>query len=193
MSRPPRRTFTLLDAIVLVAATAVGFAWVRSRWDFETFEGPKEWLGAVPEMLAPLLMTWTVAVVVLRLFPPRPLLRRLALQPGAAACGSVALTFTMKSLRYFVWAFAGSRGIPWHLFRNGSELVSELCDNAFVGGSYHYEVVAVWVLLFLSRRCRPEPSWIDRVGRVIGLIWLLLGVWSWSEIAIYEWRAAPNR
>jgi hypothetical protein len=192
MSRPPRRTFTLLDAIVLVAATAAGFAWVRSGWDFETFEGPKDWLGAVREMLAPLLMTWTVAVVVLRLFPPRPRLRRLALQPGAAACGSVILTFAMESLRYFVWAFAGRRGIPWHLFQNGGGLGRELCDNAFNGGSYHCQVAAVWGLLLLSRRCRPEPSWIDRVGRVIGLIWILLAVWFWSEYAIYDWRAAAG-
>jgi hypothetical protein len=28
--------------------------------------------------------------------------------------------------------------------------------------------------LAFSRRWRPEPSWIDRLGRVLGLYWLLM-------------------
>jgi hypothetical protein len=31
----------------------------------------------------------------------------------------------------------------------------------------------------LSRRWRPEPGWIDRLGRVIGALWLLSLLCDW--------------
>jgi hypothetical protein len=191
MVRRPSRRFTLLDAIVLMAATAAGFAWVRSVWYFETFKGPMDWLDEIPEMVAPLLATWTVAAVVLRLLPPRPPIHRLVLQPGAAACVSVAFAFTAESLRYFLDAFARRRGVPWSRFR-GVGLGTEWYGNVLVGGPYHYAIAAVWGLLLLSRRCRPEPSWIDRLGRALGLFWLLLHLWLSSVYVIGEWRGAAG-
>jgi hypothetical protein len=50
MGRQPRRRFTLLDAIVLVAATAIGFAWVRSNWQFEDSEWLEPSIYNDPEM-----------------------------------------------------------------------------------------------------------------------------------------------
>lgn len=35
-----------------------------------------------------------------------------------------------------------------------------------------YSVAAVWLLLALSGHWRPERSWIDRLGRVLGLVWI---------------------
>ncbi len=102
--------------MVLVAATAIGFAWVRSNWYFDTFSWPESWIEEAPEMLGPLLMPWTVAVVGLRLVAPRPVLRRLVLQPGAAACGAVAFTFLMESVWYFVDLFVRHKHIPWGWF-----------------------------------------------------------------------------
>jgi hypothetical protein len=184
MAGQPKRTFTLLDAMALVAATAIGFAWVRSNWYFYDYSWP--WIDSVPEMLGPLLMTWTVAIVGLRLASPRPRIRRLALQPGSAACGAVAFTFLMKSLSYFVDVFARNKHIPWGMFRHRFVWV-ELIGNAIIGGPYHYVVTAVWGVLFLSRRCRPEPSWLDRIGRVIGLSWLLRALWISANHEISQW------
>ncbi|WP_406695128.1 hypothetical protein V5E97_29235 [Singulisphaera sp. Ch08] len=39
-----------------------------------------------------------------------------------------------------------------------------------------YSVVAIWLLLVLSGRWRPEKSWIDRLGRVLGVIWIACAV-----------------
>ncbi|MFO0954348.1 MAG: hypothetical protein U0835_24955 [Isosphaeraceae bacterium] len=139
-------------------------------------------------MLGPVLMTWTVAVVLLRLMPPRPPMRRLFLQPGAAACGAVAIGFAVECVSYLALSFARMRRFPWVLFQAGGGVGPELISNTLAGASYHLLVTAAWVMLFLGRRCHPEPSWIDRAGRVIGVFWVLLAFWTWLVYVIEAWR-----
>jgi hypothetical protein len=47
---------------------------------------------------------------------------------------------------------------------------------------YHVDVgfaiLGGWVALVLSGRWRPEPSWIDRAGRIIGVTWIAAVVLS---------------
>jgi hypothetical protein len=190
MAEPAARPFKLLDAMVLVAATAVGFGWVRCVWYFNTDWRLNDWLNEAPEMLLALLMVWTLATLFLRLVPPRPRIRRLVSQPGAAACGAVALIFALECSRYFLDSTARSRGVRWIL--PWARYVPAELFSLISGGPYAYAVVTAWGLLFLSRRCRPEPSWIDRAGRVTGLLWLLLALWSTMKYAIDEWGAAEG-
>jgi hypothetical protein len=37
-------------------------------------------------------------------------------------------------------------------------------------------VVVAWVILLLSGRWRSEPSWIDRLGRALGVFWIVWAV-----------------
>ena len=37
-------------------------------------------------------------------------------------------------------------------------------------------VAAVWTVLALSGRWRPEGSWIDRLGRLLGATWILISL-----------------
>ena len=37
-----------------------------------------------------------------------------------------------------------------------------------------YAVAAVWLVLVVSGRWRPEKSWIDRLGRALGVIWVMI-------------------
>jgi hypothetical protein len=37
-------------------------------------------------------------------------------------------------------------------------------------------VAAIWSLLIFEQRWRPEPSWIDRAGRCLGIYWLAAGL-----------------
>lgn len=39
-----------------------------------------------------------------------------------------------------------------------------------------YTVAAIWMLLALSGRWRPERSWIDRLGRLLGVAWIACAV-----------------
>jgi hypothetical protein len=37
-------------------------------------------------------------------------------------------------------------------------------------------VAGIWSLLICDRRWRPEPTWIDRLGRCLGIYWLAAGL-----------------
>jgi hypothetical protein len=113
---PPRsRPFTVLDAMILVAATAGGIAVIRpgaqhfgqesdvvSRFEFlASYFSPSRTLHSYWEVFdaiswiirgfQPLLLAWTVAFLILRLRKPRPIGPRLARQPGFVAASAVAL------------------------------------------------------------------------------------------------------
>ena len=41
-----------------------------------------------------------------------------------------------------------------------------------------FSVATSWITLALSGRCRTEQSWIDRLGRALGVVWISsLAVW----------------
>jgi hypothetical protein len=37
-------------------------------------------------------------------------------------------------------------------------------------------ILAAWLTLILRRRWCPEPSWLDRMGRLLAILWLILGI-----------------
>ena len=39
-----------------------------------------------------------------------------------------------------------------------------------------FTVAAIWLLLGLSGRWRPEKSWIDRLGRLLGVVWIACAI-----------------
>jgi hypothetical protein len=36
-------------------------------------------------------------------------------------------------------------------------------------------VLASWMTLVLGRRWRPDPGWVDRLGRAVGVFWVVTG------------------
>jgi len=43
-------------------------------------------------------------------------------------------------------------------------------------------VAATWIVLFFSGRWRRSADWIDRMGRVVGVLWIVIGlVWTLHE------------
>ena len=36
-----------------------------------------------------------------------------------------------------------------------------------------FTVAGAWLALALSRSWRPEPCWIDRIGRILGICWFV--------------------
>src|SRR3954451_9879775 len=91
------RTFSILDAMVLVAATAAGVKvislWTRPEDISGHFRSFQDGAFLVRFVAGTLAFYWAVAVVLLRLRRPRPPLRSLGRQPGFVACYSVALAF----------------------------------------------------------------------------------------------------
>jgi hypothetical protein len=175
------RKFTLVDAMVLVAAVGIAFVLIRDYLNDDYVRGvvfslPDVWAlsklwrtGTLwSGVLAPLAVALSLSLWILRWRQPRPDLRRLFKQPGMIASSATVFAtsiFLLKVLfREYYLDVSGSfifdlhRVWIWRLPWNG-------------------EIVAVaWILLWLGGNWRSEPSWIDRAGRVLGGYWVVSGV-----------------
>jgi hypothetical protein len=205
MRRPPDRGFHLLDAMTLVAATAVGIAggwadfrdrWMNfllptSYWDWFA-EERRHWptLACTRvvtdgiELLCPCLAAWTIAWLVLRFRRPRAPRRRLLLQPGAVACAAATCALGLSALGglSFRPVLFYLRGYPFSI---GMDRVFDALRLAYSQvDRIAFAVLASWACLSLARRFRPRPDWIDRGGCVLGCAWIIaaLSEW-WSSIA----------
>jgi hypothetical protein len=166
---PPSRRFTILDAMAFVAATAVGLAlalWLRPKGGFLPTPGePLDywvWFGP-PSGLA---VAWGFALFLIRLRAPRPRWRRLARQPGfvasAMTIGPIPIGILLASAFDFIPRYPFPRPTTyvqeWYW-----RIAIEIIPTA-IGGA--------WLALALSGRWKPEPTWVDRIGRGLGLFWV---------------------
>ncbi len=161
------RRFSVLDAMILVAATAVGFAGIRGcspeyyTWPYTPIP-PLPWLNRSAVTLAhwafyvsPLPAAWTFTALVPRLRSPRPSMPRLMRQPGAVASSAATMLILMGAIHYLVDL---RNTASWH------DTPIELTVFSLGCG-----VASAWLILALGRHWRAEPSWIDRLGRVLGV------------------------
>lgn len=162
------RPFTILDAMILVGASAAGLALARTIFnDALTMPHSPMW---VARPITYFLLAWTLALIPLRLRRPRPPLRRLMVQPGMAACCAVAIVTAIDAIS---WTIYGAQLDPQH--------ARQMLARYWRGHSQHPgpAVALTWLGLALSRRWRPEPGWLDRLGRAVGALWLLTLLCDW--------------
>lgn len=190
------RPFSLFDAMVLVAAMAFGLGGLRAansnlielaevfRESFTAIVHPEEgwsawaWAlyqtyGVAASFTVPFACPLTLAVLLLRFRRPRPGIRRLTRQPGLAACFTAAVTLIPSLVGLVGTALV--RGQTPTRFPQTTEMerwisYAFILVPAYTGAA----VLGAWGLLLVSRRWRAEPSWIDRLGRVIGAYWIAL-------------------
>jgi hypothetical protein len=152
---------TTLDITVLAGAFAVGYMSALALWEQHVTHPI---LNCVSVVALPI--TWTL--VVLRFIGSRPSRRRRFDPPGLAACLAVSAASLLNSCYAWDIAFIGP-SVPQDVFSLVALRVLEPLPLATaVGGT--------WSLLIFNRRWRPEPSWIDRVGRCLGMYWLVAGL-----------------
>ena len=152
------RTLTLLDGMALIAATAAGIAIDRAAQPgLRVMYGDLVWRWAASS--SPLVSLWMLTILGLRFLPPRPPLRRLARRPGMVACFIVGVYSIWGCASLVVRALGGP--LPPH-FDYWSYLASSL------GHQVGAVVPVAWLTLAFSGRWRPEPSWYDRAGMVLG-------------------------
>jgi hypothetical protein len=191
------RSFQIIDAIVLVAATGFGLAGCR----FWLWASKTDWIDYWPAVNEPMLvslwqaalmaipiasimlLSWTMAVLLLRLRGPRPSRRHLWCQPGFLACVAAFFVFAWKSVGVvLIAATVALSASPAQLSNlNYVDLVSELALRQLVPnfapqGNVGAAVLLLWLVVWASGRCRPEPSWVDRSGRVLGAIWICVSL-----------------
>jgi hypothetical protein len=172
---PPARRFTVSDAMALVAALAVGLALDRAPYrsvvnqqSFIQYEA--SWarrasfrMGWSLGLLRPPLTALTVALLAVRLRPPRPRRASLLLRPGTialVAATTAALLFWVARVPWIC--------VAWDVKENVSDVYNAWLE---MGRIVEAAVPAAWASLALAGRWRPEPSWIDRAGRCVGVVW----------------------
>jgi hypothetical protein len=186
VTRQPERRFSLLDAMILIAATAVGLAIAR-RWTqladvtrlfLSPDEGPLPVLASLTRRIVlswPVVAMWTLALVALRLRRPRPRGRRLFAPAGVVACLVAAV---VMGLEFAQVVFIETEDWiqyphPRHTAARWGEFEYRAIHTTATT-SIGMAVAAAWVALALARRWRSERSWIDGAGRVVGSLWILL-------------------
>lgn len=192
MHRPPRR-FTLLDMMVLIAATAVSIAWMRhyaprhglpdvlinqrfGGWTTAAFFSGT--VTALTRVTGYWLTPWTFALLILRMRPPRPRRRQLFRQPGMVACLSAALAIAGQCLPLAAaWALkfaddSQALGSRRALAKRWMLILNSGFEQGFIFWYPGLVVLVGWLTLCLSGRWRPEASMIDRAGRFVGVVWI---------------------
>lgn len=186
-SRLPSR-FSLPDAMILIAATALGgrgLQMLRSTLNISHFAGTRDgrpFLAAlirVPHLInapAPPAAAWTVAVLVIGRGSAR---RRLIGEPGPAACLAATVGPAITALQAIVMPAVQIATIGGPDQRLLNVLSWETIGLALIArpSGVGIAVAAVWTCPAIRRRRRPQRIWIDRLGRALGLYWLLMIFW----------------
>ena len=180
-----QRRLTLLDAMVLIAMIGTAVASLRG---FSVADIVRLGVRPRPNLLpvlrhglvGPLLpcgLAWTLAVLLLRFRQPRPPRRHLARQPGTVACVAAASVAGAGALALLLVMIAE--------FYTQTEQVA-LTDRfvtRFMEAMAPYMgtgVLVAWMALVLNRTWRPESSWIDGMGRAMGVFWV-------ATIPVFAW------
>jgi hypothetical protein len=173
------RKFTILDGMILVAAVAGAFGLHRTVVDAREKHGHISYVEDGIESIAsraieaefPLLVTLTPALLIMRLRRRRPQWLRLARQPGmAASCAAmIPIATSLIDLGQAAWNLEHPDGLFGELFLSIPPV--RVLYGGY-GSAVGLWVLGAWLILGVSGRRRPEKSWIDRLGRVVGAGWL---------------------
>jgi len=163
------RSFSLLDLMIIVAAIALWLVVTRSyaqaiRSDLSSIWSLAE-LGIVrifANQGSYLLICSSFTMLLIRLRGPRPPRRRLWRQPGlAASAGAV------------VGILAGTAGVLSNWASSPEPSIEVLQILQGVRPFAAPGVFGAWIALAFTRRWRSERGAIDRLGRLVGLLWLV--------------------
>ena len=162
------RRFSVLDGMILIAGVAFGLAILKFMPSVEipdngTQPALRSWVN---DSFSLSLYGPTMALMLVRLRRPRPILRRLIRQPGFAACVAVLTSSVFYDAACLM---------EWS--RSQSVLFDDVLYDLVFSASMATEksvpaILIIWSSLLLTRKWRPEPSWIDRLGRLLAVLWI---------------------
>jgi hypothetical protein len=177
MPKPVSRSLGLLDGMILMAGFAVAALFTRLYLEnnndnfLERLDKTSPNLDYVRWILsesADFACLWltalTPAAFFIRFRQPRPRLSKLSLQPGATALISVMMMTLIGALLTAVSVAIEGNG-PWSYYYQTYLILL----FPYAGAS----VAVVWTIQSLNRRCRPEAGGIDRIGRFLGICWIV--------------------
>jgi hypothetical protein len=187
MNASQKRRLTAVDALILMATVALGSAWlieaapllelfaINDRFLF------RQSLHSVAAFFAPP----TLALLLLRFRQPRPPMAFCLRQPGTVSCVVAAIMLIVELGNYFL-NFSVRFGDFFHLlnfcsgYARSSRRLSDLTLSGAlgfsVGAAPGLAVAGAYLALWSAGLWRPESSWIDRAGRVVGWFWILVAL-----------------
>jgi hypothetical protein len=167
--RPVCRRFQLWDGMVLIAAIGVGLALGKMVFSerYPKWPIPPEFhlhyaIACGHSAAVPGLTALSIAYFPIRLRRPRPTLVQIMVQPGFAAC--VTSTATILGLG------------AWFISETALSVLAEFLPIIIGMG-----VAMQWFVLWSSGWWKPEPGWIDRMGRLLGLCWIAMPCFQFSS------------
>jgi hypothetical protein len=184
------RKLTVLDAVILIASMALALPVMRTDYLWPdlwpaTSSGPVAYSDVLTRVrhftlfTTPLLASLSAAVFVLRLKRPRPDLRRLTRQPGFAACTATVLMVGIRTANLASVAAVLTHDIPDRSFW-GWLIEEAMADNIkSLPSDVGCAVAVAWTIQAIGGRWRSEPTWIDRAGRVLGVLWVATIPFAW--------------
>ncbi len=197
--------------MVLIAATAIGFALART-YSLAVLDNALKPYPLIPRVLLtiwvhilaalPVTALWSIAVFALNLRRPRHPLRQLVRQPGFVATGAVTLvslvrlggflTLMARTIgnRFYTLSLGVSNAFSVTVSYPGPVNSATVYNSAYFASSafgISTAVAAVWLLLIASRRWRSQPDWLDRLGRALGAYWVAIIPFScwWDYHMLY--------
>jgi hypothetical protein len=189
----PHRVFTVFDELILIIPLAAAIVVTRAFLEHErqpTLRSQESWIwGAldwVPIITLGLLPRYAVlgmiALCFLRLRRPRPNWRRSSRQPGFVACAAVtvaALPGVVLVLARYLCELNPLVAGPSIGTYYVNDWTFGFHDWPIIESRISTAVLAAWGALWFSGRWRPEPSWIDRAGSILGGYWAGLWLFRW--------------
>jgi hypothetical protein len=175
LPEPPRRRLTIGDIMGLIIATASTLALLRTANAYKLFAiRPTSPLGVqlvmtLPVAIGCLLIPLTLALLILGIIDKQTPRRNVVQSTGFVTCVAVALSAILPALHYLklvIMSFDISSHMPMEgIFHN------MFLDQYSEAGPM---VLGAWIALALTGRWRVGPSWLDRAGCSIGVIFMIL-------------------
>jgi len=178
------RRFNVLDAMILVAATAVAFAWtgvtmselrVRSHGILPAPPVLWPWRGYFTfwwPAVVPSLMTASIAILLLDRRWSRRGWPLFDIPPGISACAMAATALAIQAA--LIVAKIGLAWFPAMAFGSTPGRIPSWLTVAEGQTDIGLAVIGVWLASPPSARRDAGPRWIEWSGRLLGAGWVVL-------------------
>jgi hypothetical protein len=190
----PQRRFRLADAMVLIAVEALALVMTRSYLRCYSAlsylvstepsnvraMGAREWLyGCVPPLMVLSATLWP-----LRFTQPIGRYRRTARLPGLTVSYAAWVAMVFALVRSFfdrhIWLRTTHFPDVGMLSPGDILVLRAVAMKDFIGPA----VAVIWLLLWLGGGWHAESAWIDRLGRLLGVFWIVFGIALWIDYIV---------
>jgi hypothetical protein len=189
----------LIDAVLLVSTAAVGLGafetirrglfrgwiWILERGlpDVHAWSGMEILVlfSDLAVFLIPVVAPWTLYLLARRLMTtPRATWRRIWRQPGMVACLAALFGWCWGGAGLLFALAASSAAQTTRIHAADAWAQKVLSDEVFM--YVGLAVATAWLALLAGGRWRRSIDWIDSLGRLTGLAWIVIGlIWTVRE------------